>query len=119
MGLLDDAIREHLELKRLRAAEEPEATPYEGATLDPLPGDDPVVPDRDAAHDGLPPELWDETAPERAATSNAPSTTEETAELDIQAELGRDLGASADPAPRPDRVAPLPGAVDQERADAP
>ena len=37
MGLLDDAIREHLELKRLRGADPSEMAREERAVLDPVP----------------------------------------------------------------------------------
>jgi hypothetical protein len=118
MGLLDDAIREHLELKSLRASERPEAAPDQGATLDPLPAGDPVAPGGDAAHERLAPELRDETAAETAATRDAASVTEETAELDMHAELGGNLRGRADPTPRPHHVAPWPGAVDRDPGDA-
>jgi hypothetical protein len=118
MGLLDDAIREHLELKRLRAPERPGAAPDPGTPLDPRAGGDPIGADGDAAHDRLPPEPRDEAAAETAATRDAAGVTEETAELDMRAELVDDLDLAPDPAPLPDRHAPGPIVGEQGEADA-
>jgi hypothetical protein len=118
MGLLDDAIREHLELKRLRASERPAAAPDPGTTLDPSARGDPAGADGDAGQVRLPPEHRDEAAAATAATRGAGGVTEETAELDMHAELGDNLDPASDPAPHPDRHAPGPRVVDQDAADA-
>jgi hypothetical protein len=118
MGLLDEAIREHLELKRLRASERPGAAPDPGTTLDPRGGGDPVGADGDAAHDRLPPEHRDESAAEAAATRDSAAGTQETAELDMHAELVDNVDLAPDPVPRPDRHVLGPGVVDQGQADA-
>jgi hypothetical protein len=118
MGLLDDAIREHLELKRLRASEGPEAAPDQGGALDPLPWGDPIAADGDPAHDRLPPEHPDEAIPETAPTGGDADATEETAELDMHLELGGNPGGADDPAACPDPLGPGPGVVDQDRTDA-
>lgn len=117
MGLLDDAIHEHLELKRLRASERPEAAPRPETTLDPSAEGDPLTADGDAAQVRLPPEHRDEAATETAATRDAAGVTEETAELDMRAELGDNLDLGPDPAPHPGRHAG-PGVVDQDVPDA-
>jgi hypothetical protein len=117
MGLLDDAIREHLELKRLRASEGPEAAPGQGGALDPLPGGDSIADDGDSAHDRLPPEYPDEAIRKTALTEDAADATEETAELDMHVELGDDLGGAGDPAACLDPLGPGPGVVDEDRTD--
>ena len=48
MGLLDDAIREHLELKRRRGADPGEVAREQREALDPLPGDEQAGADEDA-----------------------------------------------------------------------
>jgi hypothetical protein len=49
MGLLDDAIREHLELKRRRGADPGEVAREQREALDSLPSDEHATPDHDAA----------------------------------------------------------------------
>ena len=115
MGLLDDAIREHLELKRRRGADPGEIALQERAALDP------VYQAQDAAHEGsepaeaptdthaiardiadgtLPPDepaelgLREDAAAEAEGDSwpgstaaDLPATAQETAELDMEAVL--------------------------------
>ena len=57
MGLLDDAIREHLELKRQRGADDDEVSRLEREALGPVVRGDEFVPDATSAEDeSLPPE---------------------------------------------------------------
>jgi hypothetical protein len=89
MGLLDDAIREHLELKRLRGAEPGEVARLEQEALGPIRGTRPdPVDDHDEGHPdavAAPPALDEE---QTAGTDGAPEdwteTPQETAELDMQ-----------------------------------
>jgi hypothetical protein len=113
MGLLEDAIREHLELKRLRGADPGEVAREQHEALDPptvarpAPGvEDHAV----AAQTGA------ETAPSQAAelpadqeapdqlnsTAAAPPhhAAQETAEIDMQAVLGDDQAIGTEEAPR-------------------
>ena len=111
MGLLDDAIRDHLELKRRRGADPGEIAREEREALEPIFPDEP----RPAALDGEPhaAPLLDEEAPQgdpltaaaAAADARAEIATisEETAELDMEAVLAQDerLAAEAAQAPHP------------------
>ena len=105
MGLLDDAIRDHLELKRLRGADPGEVAREQMEALDPVFGDE------DAAHEQDVPSVEEdldrpanrgETAPVGAPPVEAPHTTpkpapsmelsnvsEETAEFDMQTVLDK------------------------------
>jgi hypothetical protein len=118
MGLLDDAIREHLELKRLRGADPGEVAREQREALDPVPRDDPASPEQDSpAAEGLAPEMIGETAPvgaSRAVTdldldlAGAPpappgaelSDDPPTAELDMRSVLDETQGTAAEAASR-------------------
>jgi hypothetical protein len=97
MGLLDDAIREHLELKRLRGADPSDVAREEDAALGP-------VHRRDTPESDAPPEdLLATTTPEEsrplAADVPAPrdsSPGQETVEINMEAEL-----AESDPEQTP------------------
>ena len=89
MGLLDDAIREHLELKRRAGADPGEIARTENEALapvvpDPGPADEPASPphaeEAYAAQDGLSDQL-------ASATPGFEEVGEETAELDMQTVL--------------------------------
>lgn len=109
MGLLDDAIREHLELKRLRGADPGLVAREEHDAFGPVHGDEPAEADHDVAagedrlaEDGLGEEdiqpagsdsvqsegdsgQTSEQAGETQASSNA---GQETVELDMRSVLG-------------------------------
>jgi hypothetical protein len=88
MGLLDDAIREHLELKRLRGADPGDVAREEQAALGPVRrGDDAQpedqkgdTPEADPRDGSLPPSA-------EVASANDPSTGQETIEINMEAEL--------------------------------
>jgi hypothetical protein len=116
MGLLDDAIREHLELKRSRGADPEEVAAAEREALEPLDVGAPA----DAGDASGPAGAEEEIAPAVHAADEQPvaelpladfsSVGQETAELDMQAVLAEDAEhaeAAAEPPP-----AELPG---QER----
>jgi hypothetical protein len=111
MGLLDDAIREHLELKRLRGADPGEVARAQREALDPVLRDDdgtemvsdPAVAkaDADVAVDGTapvratPPEEWSDPVG-HAQSAHGPDFSnvgQETVELDMRAVLDEDHGA--------------------------
>ena len=98
MGLLDEAIREHLELKRRRGGDPSEIAREEREALDPVfPGtaaSADAAPEAEAAPVGEPP-VMDDPVPDPAPEPAAPardfsSVGEETAELDMQSVLGHD-----------------------------
>jgi hypothetical protein len=113
MGLLDDAIREHLELKRLRGADPGEVAREQREALDPVPRDGrhgeedhgeadaraTAVSDHGAedvgeiAMDGLGEENEHE-APERGADFS--HVGQETAEIDMRAVLGEEPNTAED-----------------------
>ena len=118
MGLLDEAIRDHLELKRRRGADPSEVARAEREALEPV-----FAPEElDGAHNGaqegqtlseaqydlLPGDGFDEIDPSRPV-SDGGGLAEETVEIDMQAVLDADaqLEAQAQPAAGPVR-APLP-----------
>jgi hypothetical protein len=123
MGLLDDAIREHLELKRRRGADPGEVAREQHEALDPVPrdqhapgdvGDAPLV--DSAPHDApeagvmagsvpedMPDELADEAFPSTGSAAEV-AVGGETEELDMRSVLGDEhdphgAGAGAVPAP--------------------
>lgn len=75
MGLLDDAIREHLELKRLRGADPDEVAREETAALDPVRGARGAEREEHSAepeeHLGYPEEAEEKIAPEDGHASHA------------------------------------------------
>ena len=108
MGLLDDAIREHLELKRLRGADPSDVARQEDAALGPVrPRDEPEpdAPPMDhvvrTASDASHPQAADVTPPSDS------STGQETVEINMEAEL-----AGCDPEHKPSdsavRTTPAP-----------
>ena len=129
MGLLDEAIREHLELKRRRGGDPGEIAHQERAALEPVFADEQAGLDGQAELDGLPDPLADEPAGEvelqaaevelQAAAEAAPadggleegrfhsepqladfsSPGQETAELDMEAVLEQDGQYASDQAP--------------------
>jgi hypothetical protein len=125
MGLLDDAIREHLELKRLRGADPGEVAREQREALTPIPGradDEDDIVDVDASAEdtvsGAPlidpagespsAQLEPEDPPPPAASAPGPGDAavpgaEETAELDMSSVLGEspEAKAPADPASAP------------------
>jgi hypothetical protein len=81
MGLLDEAIREHLELKRRRGGDATEIAREEREALDP------VLPGPAGFDDGA---LDGEQAEQEPEAGEFSSVGEETAELDMQAVLEAD-----------------------------
>jgi hypothetical protein len=113
MGLLDDAIREHLELKRLRGADPGEVAREQREALDPVPregrrGEDDrgeeveaavVAPSDDDAEDVAAIEggnvLGEENGretPEQERDADFSHMGQETAEFDMRAVLGEERG---------------------------
>jgi hypothetical protein len=89
MGLLDDAIREHLELKRLRGADPGDVAREEDAALGPVYRRDESEPD-DPSEDHTETTRPDEPLPQAAGarpTSDS-SAGQETVEINMEAELG-------------------------------
>jgi hypothetical protein len=78
MGLLDDAIRDHLELKRLRGADPGEVAREQREALDPVPGAGAAA-EQDWAPDpdDLDPGTNGETMPAAATPSAAPAYSED------------------------------------------
>jgi hypothetical protein len=104
MGLLEDAIREHLELKRLRGADPAEVAREQREALTEASGVEPAEPSEDQAGvadatadpDGAPtgePSFRNRPA---AAVGDLSSVGEETAELDMQAVLDGEDGMAAE-----------------------
>jgi hypothetical protein len=101
MGLLDDAIREHLELKRRRGAD-PEVAREQREALDVVPEASPETLET-ASPEGAPqadaPLAADNPAPEQVGDSDVEAAPEqaatlgETAELDMSSVLGDDAHA--------------------------
>jgi hypothetical protein len=86
MGLLDDAIREHLELKRLRGADPGDVARAEQAALGPVPRGDGIETDGRHAEDA------EEAPSERPFTpdsgaGDSPGDVQETVELNMEAEI--------------------------------
>ena len=79
MGLLDDAIRDHLELKRLRGADPGEVAREQREALEP-----------DTRGESVAVEEEPETAAEEHAAEDASNVAEETAELDMSSVLEED-----------------------------
>jgi hypothetical protein len=117
MGLLDDAIRDHLELKRLRGADPGEVAREQREALEPDLRGEPVAGGEELAtaveHPGA--EHNGETLPVRPSPAVTPTSTadpvrapqpahtphssevaEETAELDMQRVLGENEGGAAE-----------------------
>jgi hypothetical protein len=147
MGLLDDAIREHLELKRRRGADPGEVAREQREALDPVPREPGALSDEhepiaDAAAaeapdagvmaggvpEDMPDELADAVADEAEAGGSVPhgASAGETEELDMRAVLdaqdgdaGAGDGAAPAEAPGGPRAAPHAAArVDQSEEDS-
>jgi hypothetical protein len=113
MGLLEDAIREHLELKRLRGADPGEVAREQHEALDPPGGQQLTAPVGDdalagEAHVGGDALDGDTSAtadhgddvPEAPIASDPPHTAQETAELDMQEVLANEPSAGGEGANR-------------------
>jgi hypothetical protein len=114
MGLLEDAIREHLELKRLRGADPAEVARAQHEALDPPAGRQPNGGVADHAHEGAHDEIAGEDhaldgdgqttgenaddVPPPPSASDFSHVGEETAELDMQAVLGDEQSTAGEPA---------------------
>ena len=109
MGLLDDAIRDHLELKRLRGADPGEVAREQKEALAPALADQDVAIEDDPllvledfvveAHAAPPPVVGSEADPvaaAEAAHAELQNSGQETAELDMQAVLDADQDPSTD-----------------------
>jgi hypothetical protein len=131
MGLLDDAIREHLELKRRRGADPGEVARAQREALDAVPRDGAVETeqlDQDAsltdnhtariapvAAPGVvpvaAPPVDDDGAPAPQSDETAGANVDETAELDMRSVLGEDEqveGGAVEDGPRDDSAAKDP-----------
>jgi hypothetical protein len=105
MGLLDDAIREHLELKRLRGADPGEVARAEQDALGPVRQEDGPEPDEQEASraDDSPSasgSFFSEPEPEPESVSDVGASTighagQETVEINMEAELERDIDVEA------------------------
>jgi hypothetical protein len=99
MGLLEEAIREHLELKRLRGADPAQVARERHDALDPPTGEQPAAPLGDQVDENgteptaaalpgeEPAEAEGASVPPIAEESGVANVGEETAELDMQAVL--------------------------------
>jgi hypothetical protein len=120
MGLLDDAIREHLELKRQRGADDDEVSRLEREALGPVVRGDEFVTDATSAGDeSLSPEYEPMAVPEAAAAEYeqpvsevdfAPDLTphagQPTEEFDVESAHAQEALRSAPPPPEPASPAP-------------
>jgi hypothetical protein len=110
MGLLDDAIREHMELKRLRGADPSEVARQEQDALGP------VLREEDAAAQA-PEDLAPENAPpggdDSPSTAQSPpgrdlaNVVQETAELDMRTVLDEEQNAPETVTAAPTAAAPV------------
>jgi hypothetical protein len=92
MGLLDDAIRDHLELKRLRGADPGEVAREQEEALTPVLGDE-----GDATEEEPLLVLEDfNLATEEPAGLGPAKGGQETAELDMRTVLGEEQGSSSE-----------------------
>jgi hypothetical protein len=139
MGLLDDAIREHLELKRQRGADDDEVSRLEREALGPVVRGDEFVPDATSAEDeSLSPEYEPMAADEAAAAEHdhplsdfAPDVLEQepsqpdihqhvgqpTEEFDVESAQAQEALRSAPPEPEP--AAPPPPSHEPPEPPAP
>ncbi len=88
MGLLDEAIREHLELKRRRGGDPSEIAREEHEALAPVFGEAPVAQAPAQEEDAAPAELAAQPPAEQPHAEDFSSVGQETAELDMQSVLG-------------------------------
>ncbi len=121
MGLLDDAIRDHLDLKRRRGADPSEIAREEREALEPVFPDEPRPdgfddePQAAGVLDGEPPQ--GDPLQDAAAAAEAPadpvaaqSFGEETAELDMQVVLEEEVPELDDAAVAGETARPVPAA---------
>jgi hypothetical protein len=104
MGLLDDAIREHLELKRLRGADPNDVSRLQAEALGPVhgPHDAPSDPDETSESGGSSASSSASVVREQyGQPTGSISSLQETAEIDMQSVLDSE-GLEADAASRPD-----------------
>jgi hypothetical protein len=88
MGLLDDAIREHLELKRLRGADPGDVAREEDAALGPVRRlDEPEADALSGDHTGEPRPEGSPPQPADAPPPSDSSASQETVEINMEAEL--------------------------------
>jgi hypothetical protein len=101
MGLLDDAIREHLDLKRQQGADPEELARKEREALEPVIPDEPatwgadassvVLDEEPAAEMPVEPAFEDEEpAPEAEGAADLSTVGQETVEIDMREVLGED-----------------------------
>ncbi len=104
MGLLDDAIREHLELKRLRGADPGEVAREERAALNPVTSDEGSEPtERLADDDGSEPSGDHDHADAVDPPEPPPEhPIQETAEIDMRTVLEAIDSDEDTPRPRPE-----------------
>ena len=128
MGLLDDAIRDHLELKRLRGADPGEVAREQREALDVDAGSDPAaaIDELGTALENVGDEADLESLPVRATTTAIPASAadpdpapspagsvelsnggEETAELDMQTVMDEHEGGSVEQGSLESPVAPV------------
>jgi hypothetical protein len=117
MGLLDDAIREHLELKRLRGADPGEVAREENDALGPVQREADALAPAGEHDDADPLSGGDDSevavgaptfeAPEPEGDPSATSVGQETVEINMEAELGGESkAAEATASPAGGRAAP-------------
>ena len=114
MGLLDDAIREHLELKRLRGADPGLVSREEGEVFGPAQGKQSSDDDSEAA---VPEDLSDEDvspAHDPGQPEGFSNVGQETAELDMRTVLEDEGDASSSPGPAGSVAAPSSSGASQE-----
>jgi hypothetical protein len=103
MGMLNDAIREHLELKRLRGADPGEVAREERDALGPMQREGNLPQDKGAASNALDGESADSAgtsaldAPESADEPHARGPGQETVEIDMGEELADESQATSRP----------------------
>jgi hypothetical protein len=126
MGLLDEAIRQHLELKRRRGGDPSEIAREEREALEPVLDEIGAVAATDApavepllegeAPQSVPPhpdpELAAEDHPEQPPTQAFSSVGEETAELDMRAVLEADARLDGAPSQQQEPVSAAPPAAE-------
>jgi hypothetical protein len=109
MGLLDEAIREHLELKRRRGADPSAVAREEREALAPVFPDEPADDGGDTVDGALEAvEFEPAAAHEEDRLADLSTAGQETAELDMQAVLEGDLDAADGASPAGPPVDPVP-----------
>jgi hypothetical protein len=108
MGLLDDAIREHLELKRQHGGDPSEIERQEHEAFGP--GGRQTAPVEDAAE----PAAADADAPETAEAPDAPPEAPEDAEDDAHVTMDPELGEAVATTEAPEAIDPPPDGAREE-----